>query len=810
MIARVIRGRGFGGTVRYCADKALGERPLGSSVLSADPDGPSKREITYQLRSVTSARDPARPVVHIPIRPRAHEHLSTDQWLMVAERVRTEMGYENCPWVAYLHDNEGVPGQHVHLVVSRVTFDGQIVNDRYERIRVMEVMRGLEVDLDLEPVLSQERSRSQGYPHTAEGRAKDRELVMLRAQIDAAGANARSIAGFVERLEAAGVRVHLKISRAGHLQGASYQLASSNLIWRGSDLGRSYSIGRLAARFELGQDGDVVRAFELHSRDLERLRAVGLEPDRVEAAGAGRAVASWAVPGSPRDQDAYQRMIQSAVPGRLCERGSGDPAWVAAIEPGVLEARRRQVEAALSARTQSPAMLIFGQGPEALREAGQQTEVLLQRYAQELRSGASLDRLSAVWLEIVRLTGVRGVRPDILGQRGLGDQLAGLGSIAQTPHAVRSRLLRREPGYVSVPAIRSELASFPPHLLDLGLRGQRRNFNRQANVILGERESTALLRLAESLGRSKEDRRIGERLEGRLREVERAATFWGSKRSGRSVPIERQQNAEAARRFVSRSLRGHLRQVERRAGHQLVSAATDLVPRPRLPGLGLLARANAAVRWTEELGRAVLVIEAAVRREQTRVLRRDASHLERVAAGDVSTFRLLRLTGGRPKAAAVAVGPTPAREWGAAIREYRRTRAELVRFARAAVREGKPGRDIETAVSRRAAAVLAAREGLVNASLERLGIASPRMLAGTTRPRTEVLARFAQACRTAGLSVGTAARVVAEVGPVVLGGFVAGAAVTLVSQVVLKQAFGLGRNLAKEFIYGDRDRERGR
>jgi hypothetical protein len=698
------------------------------------------------------------------------------------------------------------------LVLSRVTFDGEIVSDRYERKRVMEVMRGLEVDLGLEPVLSKERSRSKSYPHHEEGRAKDRELVMLRAQIDAAGANARSIAGFVERLETAGVRVQLKISRAGHLQGASYQLASSSLIWRGSDLGRSYSIGRLAARFGLGQEGDVVRAFELHARDLERLRAVGLEPDRVEAAGAGRAVASWAVPGSPRDQDAYQRMIQSAVPGRLCERGSGDPAWVAAIEPAVLEARRRQVEAALSARIiQSPAMLVLGQGPEALREAGLQTEALLQRYTQELRSGASLDRLSTVWLEIVRLTGVRGVRPDILGQRELGHQLAGLGSIAQTPHAVRSRLLGREPGYVSVPLIRGELTSFPPHLLDRGLLGERRNFNRQANAILGERESTALLRLAESLVRSKEDRRIGERLEGRLREVERATIFWGSRRSVRTIPIGQQHNAQAARRFVSRSLRGHLRQVERRAGHQLVSAATALVPRPRLPGLGLLARANAAARWTEELGRAVMVIEAAVRREQTRVLRRDASHLERVAAGDVSTFRLLRLTGGRPKAVTVPpVGPAPAREWGAAIREYRRSRAELVRFARAALREGKPDRTIEAAVSRRAGAVLAAREGLVNAGLERLGIVSLRTLAGTAKPRTEVLARFAQACRTAGLSVGTAARVIAEVGPVVLGGFVAGAAATLVSQVVLKQAFGLGRNLAKEFIYGDRDRDRGR
>jgi hypothetical protein len=205
-----------------------------------------------------------------------------------------------------------------------------------------------------------------------------------------------------------------------------------------------------------------------------------------------------------------------------------------------------------------------------------------------------------------------------------------------------------------------------------------------------------------------------------------------------------------------------------------------------------------------------MVIEAAVRREHTRVLRRDASHLERVAAGDVSTYRLLRLTSGRPRLVAVQQESGPAKDWSAAIREYRRSRAELVRFARAALREGKPHREVDKALANRAASVLVARERLVNAGLERLGIPSLRMLAGTAKDRIEVLSRFAHGCRTAGLSVGTAARVVVEVGPVVLGGFLAGAALTVVSRVVLKQAFGLGRNLAKEFLFGDRDRERGR
>lgn len=818
MIARVYRSGAFGNTVRYCHGKAVGERPLASSVLTEDPRGPSAQEVTHELRSVSEAREAARPVVHIPVRARDGEHLSEEQWLLVAERVRTEMGFENCPWAAYLHNNEnGRTGQHLHLVLSRVTFDGKIVSDRFERYRVMEVMRGLEQDLGLEPVLPRERNQPRLYPHSTVGRSRDREFVMLRAQIDAAGANARTLGGFVERLEAAGVRVQLKISRNGHLQGASFQLVDSDRIWKGSDLGRSYSIGRLTERFDLAQEGEVLRACELRPRELEHLRSLGLAPDRVESSEGGRMTVAWALIGSPRERDAYQQWVQAALPGRLCQRG-GTTDWSRNVPAAVLALRQQQIEAALAGREQpAPALPLLGQGPHGLREAGQQVQALLERYVQELRAGERAERLSATWLEILRWTGVRGVRPEALYQRGLAQQLAGLGSIAQTPNAIRSRLLKGERGYVSIPVVAGELAYFPPHLLESNRGPEHRDYNRLANQVLLERESVALLRVADQLGRTREDRRLRSRLEGRLHEVERAVVSWGGRASGRSVrPVGRIQNAEAARRFVSRKLNGHLRRTERGLAQGLVSTVKSIVPRPRLPSLGSLAKAVAigttvvtAAGLAQEVGQAVFVIEAAVRREHLRVSARAGSHLDQVAAGDISTYRLLRLTSGHPEAIARFRAPEgPPRDLPAAVREYRRSRAELVRFARVSIREGRPLRDTAEAVARRAAAVLAARERVVNAGLHKLGIPNLRMLSGPARDKTEALARFARGCREAGISVGTVVRVVAEVGPVVLGGAVAGAAVTLASRLVIRQVFGLGRDLAKEFLYGERDRGR--
>src|SRR6185295_16434150 len=488
MIARIYRSGSFANAVWYCQRKAVGERALGSSVLTEDPNGPSAREVIHEFLLINEAKEAARPFVHIPVRTRDMELLSVEQWLSVAERVQTEMGYANCPSAAYLHNNEdGRKGQHLHLVLSRVTFDGKIVSDRFDRFRVMEVMRGLERDLGFEPVLTGDRSQPRLYPHSAVGQAREREFVMLRAHIDAAGANARTLEGFVERLEAAGVRVHLKISRNGHLQGASFQLGESDRIWKGSDLGRAYSIGRLVQRFELAQEGEVLRACELRPRELAHLRSVGLQPDRVESSDGGRLEVAWVLVGNPREQDAYQQWVQAALPGWLCERG-GATEWSADVPASVLEARRQQIEAVLAGRgvSTAPAVPLLGEGPQGLRDAGRQVEALLERYARELRAGESAERLSATWLEILRWTGVRGVRPEALGERGLAQQLAGLGSIAQTPHATRSRLLRGERGYVSAPAVGGELTSFPPHLLAASRGPEYRDYNRRANEILLE------------------------------------------------------------------------------------------------------------------------------------------------------------------------------------------------------------------------------------------------------------------------------------------------------------------------------------
>jgi hypothetical protein len=147
MIVRLTRSRDFGETVRYCQQKAVGQRPMASSLLLEAPNGHTAEEVIEHFQPLSSTGMPEKPVVHISIRIRDGKRLSEEQWLFVIDRLRFDTEFDSCPWVAYLHNNEdGGEGQHLHLILSRVCFNGEIVSDRNDRGRIMAVKRSLEHD----------------------------------------------------------------------------------------------------------------------------------------------------------------------------------------------------------------------------------------------------------------------------------------------------------------------------------------------------------------------------------------------------------------------------------------------------------------------------------------------------------------------------------------------------------------------------------------------------------------------------------------------------------------------------------------
>src|SRR6185295_1929261 len=152
MIGRQIKGRGFRGLLAYL-DSKEGARVLAGNLRSRTP-----RELAAELEQVRALRPTLeRAVFHMPIRPTPGEQLTDEQWRQIAEQTIAGMGFSGSPWISYLHrDAREV---HLHLVASRIAFDGSIVSDAHDYARAQRILRSIERDYGLAAVHASPESK---------------------------------------------------------------------------------------------------------------------------------------------------------------------------------------------------------------------------------------------------------------------------------------------------------------------------------------------------------------------------------------------------------------------------------------------------------------------------------------------------------------------------------------------------------------------------------------------------------------------------------------------------------------------------
>jgi len=183
VIAKVTKGSSFGGLARYLYGPGRHEEHVDAHMVGGNlavEDRP--RVIAEELRDI--ARDNPRvrrPVFHASLSLPEGERLSDEQWHRAGEMFVDRMGFHEgqseAPWAIVRHD--GDEGRHVHIVASRVRFDGSTVSDSYDFKRSHEACRAVEADHGLSsPQPSPERlasvSRSEREAASRRGVAPER------------------------------------------------------------------------------------------------------------------------------------------------------------------------------------------------------------------------------------------------------------------------------------------------------------------------------------------------------------------------------------------------------------------------------------------------------------------------------------------------------------------------------------------------------------------------------------------------------------------------------------------------------------
>jgi hypothetical protein len=274
VIAKISKGGDFGGVLRYLygpGRHAEHEDPhrVAGNVIGDDP-----RTLAETLRETTELNGRVgQPVWHASLRLAPEDRgLSDAEWARASETFLRRVGFlderhpgRDTPFVAVRHGDD-----HVHLVVSRVRFDGTVARDSFDYCRAHQGARAVEAELGLVDA-SERRGRGGRLAavtiaerESAARRGVDPERAGLREAVrDARDASGGTRTGFETALEERGVLYRANVAPStGRMHGYSF----SRQGW-------------------VDQDGEQV--WVPASKVGKELRWAQLGPE-VERAGAGR------------------------------------------------------------------------------------------------------------------------------------------------------------------------------------------------------------------------------------------------------------------------------------------------------------------------------------------------------------------------------------------------------------------------------------------------------------------------------------------------------------------------------------------
>ena len=301
MIGKLTKGSEFGPLLSYLFRKT----PSGmerATLLGGTLAGESIPELRRELQAVSRLRGNTRkPVRHLSISLRPGEHLSMEEWLLVAQQVVLEMGWDSYCVVQH-HDQ---PHEHIHIVASRIRADGSLAREVLRDFRKIEgALRVLEEQFGLDPVASPTRS---GRIHQKESlnstrpRGKERALaertglptlkqrirLVVDQSIEAANRcqGVRPFPRFLEEFQARGGSASLNI-RGARVTGITFELEGE--LMKGSDLGKPYGFANLAKVLNYDPAIDLTAV----SPDTALDRA-NQHTRRISNEGSGNSIAPW-------------------------------------------------------------------------------------------------------------------------------------------------------------------------------------------------------------------------------------------------------------------------------------------------------------------------------------------------------------------------------------------------------------------------------------------------------------------------------------------------------------------------------------
>ncbi|TCN78612.1 relaxase/mobilization nuclease-like protein [Vibrio crassostreae] len=227
------------------------------------------REMQESIRLNPSAKQQFK---HMIVSVDTNESLTNQQWCKTAKNLMSRLGYANCRYIVFKHND--TDQEHIHVITSTIDIvTRKRIKDSYSKIRAQEVMRELEIEFGLRQLVS---SSEIGYDTDAD--INDAKKFNKKAQIARlvkTGINklkpGSNLAEFVTAVESthSSLKVELQ-TKKGIAVGIVFNLDGVRMS--ASQLGgnRKYTLGKLIGN---GILHDACKDLSNYEEELERAAA---------------------------------------------------------------------------------------------------------------------------------------------------------------------------------------------------------------------------------------------------------------------------------------------------------------------------------------------------------------------------------------------------------------------------------------------------------------------------------------------------------------------------------------------------------
>lgn len=280
MIAKqkIHKGNNFMGAFDYNDHKLNHQDPkqratlLEHNFLSYDRQAVSKENLILQQLRPALTRD----AYHVSLNFAPEDRLNKVKLLDITREYMKGMGFEDNLYSIWQHHD--ADHLHVHLLCSRIRFDGKVVSDSNNYKRSEALCRRLEIKYDLQRVRASkeatERAPSKDEIEMIQRTGKLSDRMLMQEKVKKAISESSSVSDLINNCKKQGVYLLFNQSKStGRVSGITY-LMDGGFMARGQALGNMFKWNNLTKSIDYEQSRDFKAISESNSGTRSRFPTI--------------------------------------------------------------------------------------------------------------------------------------------------------------------------------------------------------------------------------------------------------------------------------------------------------------------------------------------------------------------------------------------------------------------------------------------------------------------------------------------------------------------------------------------------------